>query len=86
MQLTHSLKGPGFNLCTLHVISWFQSFSWFQAFAFKLNLYRYAVTGLNNNEFQVVRGRELNAVGGLYEEDAVEVECSSPIARVKAPA
>jgi hypothetical protein len=24
-QLTHSLKAPGFNPCTLNVISWFQS-------------------------------------------------------------
>jgi hypothetical protein len=41
IQLTyHSLKVPGFNPCTHQVISWFQ------AFAFKCNLYRYAVVGI----------------------------------------
>jgi acetoin utilization deacetylase AcuC-like enzyme len=36
MQLTHSLKPPGFNRWTHQVRNWFQ------AFAFKSNLYRYA--------------------------------------------
>jgi hypothetical protein len=39
IQLTHSLKAPGFNPLTLNVISWFQ------AFAFKCSLYRYNKDG-----------------------------------------
>jgi hypothetical protein len=37
MQLTHSLKAPGFNPCT------YKMKNRFQAFAFKCNLYRYSV-------------------------------------------
>jgi hypothetical protein len=36
MQLTHSLKAPGFNPCTYHVRNW-----WFQHLLSKFDLHRY---------------------------------------------
>jgi hypothetical protein len=38
MQLTHSLKAPGFNPCACQVVE-----NWFLAFAFKFTLYRYTM-------------------------------------------